>query len=136
MTIAAFLATYLHRTVTAPGGIGGECVDVANQYLHTVFAAQPVRANAVDWATASVPNATWTRNLPANSPLSGSLLVFGPAPSVGIGANGHIALVVVSDAMHVVSADQNWGGQRTLEIVVHPYTGVLGWWYPDALALW
>lgn len=130
MTCAGFLARYLHQTITAPGGLGGECVDAANQYLISVLGLPPVRANAVDWAAAAVSKSVFLPNQPTNSPATGDIVVWGPSPPVGIGANGHIAVVIVADVMHLLSADQNWNGVHALEIAVHSYRGVLGWWHP------
>ena len=49
MTLLDFVWMTDGRIVTAPGGLGGQCVDLVNEYLVQCFDLAPVRANAVDW---------------------------------------------------------------------------------------
>lgn len=122
----AFAQRYLGAQIDSAGGIGGECVDLANQWLTDAYGMGHVFRNAVDWGNRNVPGFRWVANGPTNLPAMGDLVVWGATPELGIGVNGHIALSLGCDVMHIVSLDQNWSGHvATLEL--HRYIGVLGW---------
>jgi hypothetical protein len=126
MTPLAFAHKYLGQTITARGGLGGECVDLADQWIAEAYGLAHVYKNAIDWASPSIPGLAWTGNQPLNAPRWGALVVFGPSTTIGTGADGHIALVLAADTMTILTADQNWGG-RLVTLNLHPYTAVLGW---------
>lgn len=130
MTPFGFVAKYLGQSVTAPGGLGGQCVDLANLYLVECRNLQPVRLNAVDWATHAIPGMKWQPNGPVNSPPSGSLVVWGPDPAIGTGQYGHIALALAGDPSNFVSVDQDWPFGAPVALTLHGYLGVLGWHRP------
>ncbi len=124
--LASFVARYLGQSVQAPGGLGGECVDLANLWLAARNPPLPhVYRDAVNWREA-IPGLTWTANEPTNSPPPGALVVWQPTPELGIGQAGHIAVALVADANSIVSLDQNWNW-RYVHFVVHSYAGVIGW---------
>lgn len=126
ITPIGFAQTYLGQTITARGGIGGECVDLADQWISEAYGLAHVYRNAVDWATPRITGLAWTANTPTNAPLWGNLVVWGESAAAGTGPDGHIALVLAADTMHLLTADQNWAG-RVVTLNIHPYTGVLGW---------
>jgi len=130
MTLLAFVQANLSRRLTAPGGLGGQCVDAVNVYLHDVYGMPPVRADAVNWEHATLPGWRWVPNSPTNSPTIGAIVVWGLAPAVGVGALGHVAVALVADSMILVTVDQNWPEAAPLRVVVHSYVGVRGWWAP------
>lgn len=129
MTLLDFVASVYHKRVTAPGGLGGQCVDLANVYLDITRSLAPIRANAVDWQRQRLPGFVWVVNRPTNAPLPGSLVVWGPDPRIGIGADGHIAIALAADSMHVLSLDQNWWVQQCIP-VLHDYRAISGWHEP------
>jgi len=43
---------------------------------------------------------------------------------------GHIALVLTADNLHILSADQNWPVGAPVSLVLHGYSGCLGWFAP------
>lgn len=127
MTPLAFASRYLGQRITAVSGLGGECVDLANQWIAECCGLPHVFRNAVDWAQPSILDMRWTVNTPLNAPLPGSLMVWEAVPVLGIGPFGHIALVLAADNMTLLSFDQNWAGERVGALVIHSYAGVLGW---------
>jgi len=121
----AFAMRYLGHQVQAPGGIGGECVDLANLYL-LALGHPHVYRNAADWAGMALPGFIWQANSPANYPASGDIAVWHSDGPEGIGANGHIAVVLVADSMQLLTLDQNWS-VRVVTLQLHSYAGVAGW---------
>lgn len=124
-----FAAKYLGQTITSVGGVGGECVDLANQWAAEKWHIPHQFRNAVDWATDVIPGHPWQANTPLNAPMPGSLVVWGQNKDIFTGANGHIALVLTANVARLITLDQNWGG-RFCTLRIHPYTGVLGWLKP------
>jgi CHAP domain-containing protein len=129
MSPLAFAQRYLGQRVSAPGGLGGQCVDLVNVWLIEGRLQQPIHANAVDWAGVPLARHTWVPNGKVNFPTGTAIVVWGPAPEVGIGIYGHIALCLAADAMHLLTLDQNWGGE-VVSMELHSYRGVLGWFKP------
>ncbi len=132
MGVPDFVERYIGTRVTASGGLGGECVDLANQWIAECCGLAHVFRNAITWAGPGLPHMKWTGNRPDNAPLPGSLVVWEETPSLGIGVFGHIALVVAADEMAIVSFDQNWSEGEVCALNVHSYAGVLGWQSPNA----
>lgn len=130
MTLLGFLQLNLGRRLTAPGGLGGQCVDAVNLYLHDVYGLAPIRANAVDFEHVHIAGWQWVPNGPVNSPTIGAIVVWGPSGAVGVGPDGHVAVALVADSWVLVTVDQNWPEATPLRVVVHTYTGVKGWWAP------
>jgi len=77
MTPLTCTAALLGQRVTAPGGVGGECVDWADIALNHLYGLPPVRRNAIDWPAADLPGLLWTPNAPLNHPPAGALVVWG-----------------------------------------------------------
>lgn len=130
MDALAFVKKWQGQSCQSAGGIGGECVDLANQYLAEVWRDPHEFKNAVDWAGIPIAGMRWVANGPTNHPPMGSLVVWRVYPPYGIGANGHIALALASAPMLLLSLDQNWNGQRYCTYTMHDYGGVLGWHQP------
>jgi hypothetical protein len=124
-----FAARYLGQRVTSPGGLGGECVDLANLWVAQSWGLPHQFRNAVDWASDPLLAHPWQANTPTNAPMPGSLVVWGKNSQVGTGVNGHIAIALDADANHLVTLDQNWGAQ-VVTLQMHSYEGVLGWLKP------
>lgn len=130
MKLLELAASNLGWSVAAPGGLGGECVDLANLYLIRCLGLAPVRKNAVDWHGPALAGFKWTPNSPLNAPAFGDLVIWGEDARAGTGPNGHIAVCIASDNLHFVSVDQNWPDGAPVALVVHHYAGVLGWQMP------
>lgn len=130
MTYLDFILNNLGHRLTAAGGLGGQCVDGVNVYLHDVFATGPIYANAVDWVHAALPGWAWVPNGPTNFPPYGAIVVWGPAPQVGVSVFGHVAVALRADAQVLLSVDQHWPEGAPLSVVAHTYPGVRGWWVP------
>lgn len=126
--VLEFAASFQGRRVTAPGGLGGQCVDLANLWL-VACGYSPVRANAAVWATATLAGWRWTANTPTNFPGAGAIVVWrGDVPALGIGPYGHIAVAIEADQWTLVTVDQDWPPGAGVALVAHDYTGVAGWW--------
>jgi hypothetical protein len=126
-----FAWKHIGDVITAPGGQGGECVDLANMWLLEAYGAPHVWANAVDWSRARIRGFTWEPNTPRNMPIPGSLVVWERQPDWGIGIYGHIALALSSSTMYLVTLDQNWPEGSPCRLHLHDYRGVLGWQRPN-----
>lgn len=113
--------------LTAPGGVGRQCVDLVNVYLQERWGLTPVRLNAVDWQHATIHGYIWTPNTPDNSPDLGSLVVWNQTPSLGIGQYGHIALALIGDNDTLITFDQDWPFNAPCRLTPHTYEGVAGW---------
>lgn len=127
VSFARFIWMHIAQRAAAPGGLGGECVDLVNLYLAQVVGVPPVRANAVDWATATVGDWLWETNGPRNFPAPGAIVVWRSDAFAGIGPNGHLAVSVLADAMNLATFEQNWPTGSPCRVGAHTYTGVLGW---------
>jgi CHAP domain len=127
MTVLEFVHRRLGTFITAPGGVGGECVDLANQFLMDMYGEAHIYQNAVDWAGLRLNLSRWVPNGPVNAPRAGDLAVWGQNVQAGTGVNGHIALVLAANSMWLLTLDQNWPTGAPCELHLHPYDGVLGW---------
>jgi hypothetical protein len=130
MTPLGFAWAHIGDVLHAEGGLGGECVDLVNVYLAEAFGYAPIQRNAVDWRNVAIPKFRWEANTPFNSPLAGSLVVWGQNAEWGIGPNGHIALCLSADRMYLSTFDQNWPSHAYSRQHLHNYGGVLGWHRP------
>jgi hypothetical protein len=133
MNVVSWARARVGRTLTAPGGLGGQCVDLVNLYV----AARGVplqRLNAVDWwHSAKLPGWRWVPNGPANYPRLGAVVVWNSnVTAVGTGPYGHIAVALAADALALLTLDQGWPADAPVSVIWHQYTGVLGWWEPTA----
>lgn len=130
MNVVAWARGQVGQLLTAPGGAGGQCVDLANVYLLARGAA-PVRRDAADWAVRPIgPRWQWVPNGPANAPGVGDIVVWkAEVPSEGIGPYGHIAVCMAADSMALLTLDQDWPEGSPVALVWHGYRGVVGWWH-------
>jgi hypothetical protein len=131
VSVLSFTSRHLGSFVTAPGGVGHQCVDLANLYLLEEYRAPHQYLNAKDWVHASIPGWAWVANTPLNVPPAGALVVWGPYAPLSIGQYGHIALVLVADVNRLVSTDQDWPFGAPCTLQLHTYGGVLGWQLPQ-----
>jgi hypothetical protein len=130
MTLLDFVAKYNGQYVTAPGGDGNQCVDLANLYLIEVRKQPKIWADAVAWQRATIKGMVWVPNGPSNAPPAGSLVVWGHNANAGTGAAGHIAVSLLADGMRLLSFDQNYPEGSPCHVQPHTYDGVLGWHRP------
>lgn len=115
--------------VTAPGGLGGQCMDLVNDYLLSVRMVLALRCNAVDLPAHRPGRAGWTANGPLNFPSPGAIVVWGPSVTLRIGEFGHTAIAVLANPGQILSLDQNWPEGNVTHLVTHQYHSVIGWWY-------
>src|SRR5581483_9019661 len=108
VSLLRFVSRHQGQRVTAPGGLGGQCVDLANLYLVDVWAKPEIHANAVDWQSARIQGMVWEPNAPANHPNRGDIVVWRQYAPHGIGIFGHIAVCLTADGMDLITFDQNW----------------------------
>jgi|SRR5579871_4584289 len=132
MRLLAFVQLNLGIYVTAPGGDGGQCVDLANLFLIDVHGAPEIHANAIDWRQHTIGGMKWVANGPTNSPPAGAIVVWGPYAPWGIGPYGHIAVALIADGLSLITFDQNWPDGAPCQLTLHDYGGVLGWFEPAA----
>lgn len=127
MNMATWVAAVWGRRIAAPGALGGQCVDLADDYVKSLYGLEPVRLNAIDWYRKGVPGFERIVNTPNNYPAPGDLVVWGKSAGAGTGEFGHIAIVLVADASALITIDQNWNNLKMAYPQRHDYTGVLGW---------
>jgi hypothetical protein len=126
-----FLAKYIGAYLTAPGGDGGQCVDLVNLYIQMAHGTPHQFKNAIDWAGLAIPGWRWVSNSQSNFPKAGDLVVWGENAAIGTGPNGHIAVALAADSMHLLSMDQNWPDGSPTAMQLHSYIAVLGWQTPS-----
>lgn len=127
MRTLAFAQTVLGQTVQAPGGIGGQCVDLVNIFVHDVLNRDYVRLNAADWRHLRLPSLPYQPNLPHNFPLLGDIVIWMYYPAHDISLFGHIAICIAADPMHLVTLDQDWPNGSGVALTLHDYGGITGW---------
>jgi CHAP domain len=122
-----FLATRLGRSVTVPRGEGGQCVDLCELWIIATGATR-TWANAVD-LLAAAPAGEWAivGNRPDNAPSAGDVVVWGAYAPLGIGDNGHCAIVIDADVRWMIVAHQNYPKGAPVGLALMGYGGVKGW---------
>lgn len=122
-----FAAARIGRVVDAPGGEGGQCVDLVELWT-SALGAERIPGNAVDlYANAAASQWQKVSNGPSNYPAAGDIVIWGKSAAVGISAYGHCSICLVADAWWLLTLDQNWPPGAPVAVVLHPYTGVKGW---------
>lgn len=133
MTLAEFVAKYSGKFVTAPGGLGGQCVDLANQYGQEVYGFPHEWKNAIDWFGFDTAHWAWVKNDAGNAsqfPEPGDVVVWGPDAKIGTGPLGHIDIFLSGDGFQFHGFDQNWPVGSPAHVQWHNYEGVIGWAKP------
>jgi hypothetical protein len=130
MRLLSFAVGVLGKRVTAEGGLGGECVDLANLYIADCYGLPHVWSDAIDWHRVRLPGFTWVPNSATNHPDAGSLVVWGQNKQAGTGKNGHIAICMYAEVMYLLTLDQNWSIEACT-FNLHTYSGVMGWHSPN-----
>jgi hypothetical protein len=137
ISLAEFVAKWDGKRITAPGGLGGECVDLANEAGLELYGFPHEWKNAIDWYNnfdaAHFDRVANNPNDANQLPPAGSFVVWGPGPQTG--PNGqHIDLVISTGTQTFVGFDQNWPIGANAHHVVHSYAGILGWIVPKIAA--
>jgi hypothetical protein len=125
-TLQAFIARWSGRYAQAPGGLGGQCVDLANLWLLNL-GLPPIRANAIGFRWTIEPGFAWVGNTAAGVPSPSDLVVWGPDVRVGVTDLGHVAIFVAGDRNSFVSFEANWPLGSFPHVQRHDYRGVVGW---------
>jgi len=132
MTLAAFLAAWLGKPCDFDGVLGPQCVDLVNQWATQGKGKPALQGNAYELLS-KAPPAVWLRtaNTKTNFPPAGAIVVWhADVPDIDVGPFGHCAIALVADGEHLITADQNWDGKAYPAVVVHTYSGVVGWLTP------
>jgi hypothetical protein len=133
MNLAQFVAQWSGKWVTAPGGIGGQCVDLANEYGLQVYGFPHEWKNAIDWFGFDSAHWAWVTNNPNDAnqfPEPGDVVVWGPNAHVGTGPFGHIDIFLDGSGYQFHGFDQNWPVGSAAHVQWHDYQGVIGWAKP------
>jgi hypothetical protein len=137
MTLAEFVLKYDGVRITAPGGLGGQCVDLPNQLILDLYGYPHEWKNAIDWYnnadTAHFVVVANNPKDPTQLPPVGALMVWGQDSAIGTGPYGHIDVVLSAGTQNFVGFDQNWPAGAYAHHQVHSYAGILGWLIPRAL---
>lgn len=123
-----FIQSTRERPAVAPGGDGGQCVDLVELWMLALGASR-TWANAVGLLDVA-PRSEWlvTLNTPLNYPPEGAIVVWGPWAPFGIGSMGHCAIVRWADVVKLDVYQQNYpNGARAGYGGFPNYGGVLGW---------
>lgn len=131
MNVVTWATRVVGKRLTAPGGLGGQCVDLCNVYL-LARGLSAVRRNASGWwLPGAVEGCEWEPNGPLNAPACGDIVVWrGNVPARLIGPDGHVAIALAADGATLLTLDQNWAGATVAALEWHDYVGVAGWWHP------
>lgn len=126
-----FLHLWYGQRAKSPNGLGGQCVDLVELYCTAVLHRPEIPGSAIDFAGRRLPGFTWVMNTRWNAPRQGDIVVWGPSPTIGTGAAGHVAVALLADGQSLLTLDQNWPTASAVGTVHHPgYDGVLGWQTP------
>jgi hypothetical protein len=136
MNLTEFITKYSGQEVKyQPTGLGGQCEDLANQYVTEVLGLPAFTLNAVDAYSGGHDPAHYqvVANTPSNFPPPGDIVIWG-GPNLQVGTNqyGHIAICVQATPDAFVSFDQNWPEGSSAHEQQHSYVAVLGWLHPLA----
>lgn len=135
-TFMGWLAGALGRSIDYDRAYGVQCVDLVNDYLVNGLVVAGAWGNAVDIKKQHIEGFRWVSNAPTNFPESGSIVVWNAnVRQLGIGPYGHTAIVILADAAHMLTIDQNWDGAPSAQVHLHSYTGVAGWHALDGPAV-
>lgn len=128
ISFAEFVSTRIYDYVTVDAGVGRQCVDLVEDYIAAVHGLAHIPGNAID-LYANADHGHWIKvgNLPANFPAPGDVVTWRQTPALGIGPDGHCAVVLLADVNYLVTLDQDWPPGARVEVVVHSYVGVFGW---------
>jgi hypothetical protein len=125
--VLQFARDHVGQHVKSPGGLGGQCVDlVENWWLSRGL--PPIPGNAVNlWRNAPPARFLAVMNGPANFPVAGDVVIWREYAPQMIGAAGHCAVALAADASWLLTLDQNWPDGSPVAVVLHDYGGVVGW---------
>jgi CHAP domain len=130
MKLVQFASNYAGRSVVFPGGIGGQCMDLAEIYNRDCLGRPALGGNAIDQARRRLPGLIWIPNTASNWPQPGDLVIWNMAHAVNVGRYGHIAICLAADSWALITLDQNWPTGADTAVRLHLYTGVAGWQHP------
>lgn len=131
MNLNEFIKKYSGKKVDWDGYYGGQCVDLARQYIDEVLELNQPRG--VRGACNFWDNFDSDQNLNGQFEKIKNTLPFIPQAgdimiwdcSVG-GGYGHISIVTEADINKFTSFDQNWRALNVCELTKHDYKNVLG----------
>lgn len=112
---------------TAPGGEGGQCVDLCENWIMALGGSR-TWANAVDLLRVA-PASEWdiVQNSPTNYPPEGAVVVWGPYAPLDIGPMGHCAIALRADGSRLEVFEQNFPEGAPCGVGRRRYGGVVGW---------
>jgi hypothetical protein len=131
MTFMQWLLTNVGKSIDLDGAYGPQCMDAINSYLENVLLLPHAKGDARDVPSQTFPGMEWRENSAINAPRPGSIVVWRPGAHgmVRISQFGHVSISVIADRYGIISADQNWLGVPRLELCLHNYDGVWGWFH-------
>ena len=128
MTLTKFIDSWLNNRCDYDNAYGAQCMDLIEEYNHSVIGAPRLYGNAVDLQRNPRPDYyVWHYNPLWYIPLRGSIAVWNK--NVG-GGYGHVAIVLDSNIMTFTSLDQNWPTGSLVHIQKHDYRNVAGFLVP------
>ncbi len=132
MTFIQWLLANVGRSVDLDGAYGPQCMDAINSYLQLVPQLPRATGNARDVPDQTIHGMIWTPNGPTNHPPAGGIVVWRPGRhgQVTISAYGHVGIAVIADKWGLITADQNWLDRPSIQLCLHNYDGVWGWYAP------
>ena len=123
--LASFISKYLNTPNVGDNSVNtGQCTGLVEVWLDAN--KQPhIYGNAKDLlANASLKSYKVFHNSPNNYPLPGNIVCWDSSWGNG---DGHTAIVVAANPMHLVVFEQNNPTGHAPTVATHDYTGVLGW---------
>jgi hypothetical protein len=97
MSPLSFAAQRLGKRVRSAHGLGGQCVDLVEEWA-ALLGKRPIPGNAAQ-LFGNAPPGDWRleRNGPTNAPPSGAIVVWGPYPSLGESEYRHTGISIAAD---------------------------------------
>ena len=141
MNIDQFVLLRFGRKVDVDGHYGGQCTDLARDFLKQVLKLPPYVIPPVTWAyqmydnfpDGGDENFEKVKKTPTNFQERGCVVFWKPTPGI-IGEPGHVALCLSADIDSQLVFEQNWNG-GLCEIRRDKYRGMeeMGWLRPKNL---
>lgn len=128
ITVDQFFTQWDDRYLKSAQGIGGQCVDVYNQYCVDVIGTTPPLVASAYQIFTNYPTSYFDAitNTPTGIPTKGDIMVWGQ----GLGADGHVAIFEEGNENAFASFDQNFPTGSNCHFQTHNYDSVTGWLHP------
>lgn len=118
-----FIRKYRGKKVQAPGGLGGQCVDLVVLWMNKQ-GLDRIWAHAVDFPKHATEDMPFIPNRAGNRPKPGDVMIWNGRVGRGY---GHNSIFVRGTRNKFLSFDQNWPTGSPANLVSHGSQNLAGW---------